>query len=147
MVEHKSLLPYNLNTLISSSHTGGGGLSYVPVTGTLTIDGKLAEGVTLSFLPEADGTNASATTSPMGGFSVRTSDKEGCPPGKYAVTVIKLEAPKNAKQSAASSIGPSVDMAMPVNTLPDKFSKKETSGISVVVERGMKPLELAITTK
>ena len=122
------------------------GSDYVPVTGTLTIDGKLADGVTLSFLPESGGTNASATTSPMGNFSVRTSDKEGCPPGKYAVTVIKLEQPKNAK-SAAPSIGPPMNAPLPVNTLPEKYAAKETSGLSVVVERGMKPLELAITTK
>ena len=124
----------------------GVGSTYVPVTGTLKIDGAFEAGVTLSFLPDAGGTNASATTSQMGSFTVRTSDKEGCPPGKYAVTVVRFEQPKNAKPAAAS-LGPPINMPLPVNTLPDKFTKKETSGLSVVVERGMKPLELEITTK
>ena len=124
----------------------GVGSTYVPVTGTLKIDGAFEAGVTLSFLPDAGGTNASATTSPMGSFTVRTSDKEGCPPGKYAVTVIKLEQPKNAKP-AAPSIGPPMDMPQPVNVLPVKFAKKETSGLSIIVERGMKPVEFEIATK
>jgi hypothetical protein len=124
---------------------GCGGPKYVPVTGTLTVDGEFVDGVTLSFFPESGGTNASASTSPMGAFSVRTADQEGCIPGKYTVTVIKL-VQQNTKP-AAPSAGPPLNVPPPVNILPEKYAAKDTSGLSVAVEPGMKPLELAITSK
>ena len=127
--------------------SGCGGTSYIPVSGTVTVDGKPMEGVTLSFLPEAGGTNASGTTSPVGTFTVRTSDKNGCLPGTYVVTIAKYEQ-KPAKMPANRTVAGPIPNDNPItNRLPDKYAKKETSGFKVTVERNMKPLEFSITTK
>jgi hypothetical protein len=67
----------------------GSGVQYLPVTGTLTVDGVPMEGVTLSFIPTSGGITASATTNAQGEFSITTSNHNGCIPGEYAVVVFK----------------------------------------------------------
>ncbi|MDR2439334.1 MAG: carboxypeptidase-like regulatory domain-containing protein [Planctomycetaceae bacterium] len=124
----------------------GSGIQYIPVTGTLTIDGVPMEGVTLSFLPVSGGTTASATTNAQGEFSITTSDHNGCIPGEYNIIVFKLE---QSKPPAASqiSVGPPLGQPVIKNLLPTKFAKTETSGLHAVIEQNMKPLVLNIETK
>ncbi|MDR2705042.1 MAG: carboxypeptidase-like regulatory domain-containing protein [Planctomycetaceae bacterium] len=123
------------------------GVQYLPVTGTLTVDGVPMEGVTLSFIPTSGGTTASATTNVQGEFVVTTSHHDGCIPGEYAVAVFKLE--QNRLPAASStSVGPPVGPPPVIkNLLPPKFSRTETSGLHATVESGMKPLTFNIITK
>lgn len=125
--------------------TGCGGAKNVPVTGKLTVDGAPMEGVTLSFFPDGGGVTASATTDAQGAFTVKTSDQDGCPPGTYVVTVAKYEKVGPAPKS--TGLGPPVGTQELKNTLPEKYAKKDASGLTAEMKRGMAPLSFDITSK
>lgn len=66
----------------------------IPVTGTVKIDGQLAEGVQVHFWP-ADGNDsrnryASGMTSKDGRFELRSIAEAGIEPGEYKVTFSRL---------------------------------------------------------
>ncbi|MDR2115259.1 MAG: carboxypeptidase-like regulatory domain-containing protein [Planctomycetaceae bacterium] len=124
----------------------GSGIKYLPVTGTLTIDGVPMEGVTLSFVPISGGTTASATTNAQGEFSVTTSNHNGCISGEYNIIVFKLEQ-SQLPAASQTSVGPPHGPPVIKNLLPPKFAKTETSGLHTTIEPDMKPLVLNIKTK
>lgn len=67
----------------------------VPVTGTVTINGKPLEGATVSFTPEESNavkTLGTDTTGPEGNFKLMYNDRTGIAPGKYKVLISKQEA-------------------------------------------------------
>ncbi len=71
------------------------GPKLVPVTGTVTIDGKPLDGANIAFAPEpgneypAQGTDV---TSAEGNYKLSTNGRAGLPPGKYKVAISKLAA-------------------------------------------------------
>lgn len=73
-----------------------GGPAFVPVTGTLTLDGRPLGEAEVVFVPDpakgAAGDNASGTTDAQGRFTLRTgrTGRAGAPPGVYRVTVTDL---------------------------------------------------------
>jgi hypothetical protein len=70
---------------------GCGGSGMVPVRGTVTFDGAPLEQASLAFLPEGEGEPAHSMTKAGGAFELDTHDARGAKPGKYRVTVTKLE--------------------------------------------------------
>jgi hypothetical protein len=71
----------------------------VPVTGTVTLDGKPVEGATVTFHrigDDKDGRLAIGQTDTTGTFRLRTGNEDGARPGEYKVVVIKnvLAGPK-----------------------------------------------------
>lgn len=75
----------------------------VPVSGTVTHNGKPLEGATLTFTP--DPTNPQPTpggdvTGPMGNYKAMYRGRSGLAPGKYRVLVSKTVLPPGMKPSA-----------------------------------------------
>lgn len=73
---------------------GESGPKLVPVTGTVTHNGKPLEGAAVSFFPDLS-TNKEAragedVTGPSGNYKVMTKGRSGLAPGKYHVVVSKL---------------------------------------------------------
>jgi len=91
----------------AASLTGcNSGPKLVPVTGTVTLDGKPLDGANIAFSPHpgneypAQGTDV---TGAEGNYKLSTNGRAGLPPGKYTVSISKLavkpgvELPENFK--------------------------------------------------
>jgi len=64
----------------------------VPVSGTITLDGKPVEGATVTFHPLGDdkeGRPATGQTDKTGTFHLKTGSGDGTRPGEYKVVIIK----------------------------------------------------------
>lgn len=86
------------------SGCGEGGPALVPVSGTVTINGKPLEGANVQFNPDLssnkDGQYAEDTTGPEGNYKLMTKGRSGIVPGKYKVTISKpavIASPKVAE--------------------------------------------------
>jgi len=68
---------------------GCGGQQLPQVTGTITVDGKPAEGAVLLFHPNGGGATSigSAVAASDGTYRIVSNQNPGIPPGKYLVTV------------------------------------------------------------
>lgn len=68
---------------------GCGGQQLPQVTGTITVDGKPAEGAVLLFHPNGGGATSigSAVATSDGTYRIVSNQNPGIPPGKYLVTV------------------------------------------------------------
>ena len=111
-----------------------GGPPTVEVTGTVTMNDSPAEGATVLFSPEVgtgDGRLASQATSDAAGrFKLSThigggNYKSGIVPGKYVVTVVKLE------NTAAKNV-----YTAPKNLLPPKYADPKSTPFKVDVVAG-----------
>lgn len=118
------------------------------VTGTVTLDGAPVEGATVTFRPEdASGSGAFGMTNAEGKYELNTSTAVlGVEPGKYKVSVTKMEA---AASDAPSEDDPSYGgapkkEAAPKHLIPEKYSRIESSGLTADVTPGENtiPLEL-----
>ncbi len=100
-VTNKNLLCIALSTFsLSFLGCGGDGLpKRVPVTGTVTHNGKAVEAATVSFHGEGAPRVASGVTDSSGKFTLTTyTANDGAIPGNHTVTVVKLD--KGAVQGA-----------------------------------------------
>lgn len=117
---------------------GKGGPSLVPVTGSVMVDGKPAEGATLIFFPK----DASLTLIPSaqadasGKFSIITDGKNGIPTGAYDVTVTwpdpSVKPTESQRMQGLIESGPDL--------LGGKFGKKGASGLKVDISASSKEL-------
>lgn len=104
------------------------GLRLVPVTGSITLDGKpLAEAGVL-FRPCGELPPASGCTNSQGRFRLETLNRPGAVLGEYSVSIVKQEATgQNALGVAGMGAG---DVR---NIVPVKYNKPDTSGLHVTV--------------
>lgn len=131
----------------------------VPVTGKITLDGKPLEGAQLTIRPELSTGEKSyparARSEADGSFEVFTffsasSDVPGVVPGKYKVSVIKMDTPADTGAhdaagggAAAAPVDPTNRAAMqaqastgPGNILPSKYGSPTTSGLEFEAKAG-----------
>jgi 5-hydroxyisourate hydrolase-like protein (transthyretin family) len=112
-----------------------------PVGGTVTADGKPADGVTVTFYrlnpdtekyyPVADG-----LTDAAGRFKLTTYVKsDGCPAGEYAVTVVRTGKGYYDGEIPEKSL------------LPEKYAAAATTPLKATVKDGTNEIDLALTTK
>jgi hypothetical protein len=92
-----------LVSFVSIGSGCGDGVTLVPVSGTVTLDGKPLEGATLSFVPLPGNpvtTSGTDVTGPTGNFQMTFNGRAGLAPGKYKVMVSKTEevAPPGGKE-------------------------------------------------
>ncbi len=124
--------------LISAGCGGGDGTkplaNLVPVSGTVSLEGKpLAQG-TVAFIPEGPGQSASGKIS-NGSFTMATTvSAPGVVAGKYKVQIDSKEQPA---AGAAAAPPPSGAVAPPKSLIPAKYSDVKTSGLEVDVVKGM----------
>jgi hypothetical protein len=145
----------SLSTIIGC---GDSGLTLVPLTGTITLDGEPLPFKSLTLIPleGTPGPGASGYSDGEGNYSLRAmvsgaiKDYPGCPPGKYKVVVTEPVVPLSdadfADTPVAASEGdePAVAIAMtgppskrPVKgSVPNVYSSSTTSPLVVEVVVG-----------
>jgi hypothetical protein len=100
-------------------------VALVPVSGTLTLDGKPLEGVIISFLPDASNakpqTDGGDLSGPGGTFEAKYRNRNGLAPGKYTVTVAR---PGKGEPGDIAGISPVAGVATPP-THKGQAGKKE----------------------
>lgn len=117
------------------------------VSGVVTYQGNPVEDAILVFRPVgSDGQNANGRTDASGEFQMGTFEgTDGVVPGEYSVMISKLEVTETPK--ALPEDDPNYDPnpkveAPPKNLLPEKYSKAETSGLTVSVPEGQDVTDL-----
>ena len=135
----------------------------VVVKGTVTVDGKPMDGITISFNPvSGDGMNAGGMTDKQGRFVLTTGGAPfgtGAVPGEYNVTFAKVsnsgsEQPQQTvdefnAQIAGGGRRPSGPMSRVVHHIPEKYSKTATSDIQPVIveKKGKNSFNFDLKTK
>lgn len=122
-------------------------LELFPVTGTVSVNGKVAEGVAIGFKP-ADGTPGSggfAVSGPDGKFEATSaSGRPGLPAGKYHLLVTWLTTP-DGKPIPRDSLAADTGF---VNQLPERFNTEDGTPYFIAVNAGENPpFNLDIDTK
>ena len=118
----------------------------IPLTGSVTVDGQPAGGVSLSFVPQegTSGAGGFATTDDQGQFTVKhRSGDAGIEPGTYKVTMSRMLTPDGNPVPAGES-------AMDHNateSLPAQYTSADTSPVQTEVTEGMEPVAYEVTTK
>lgn len=145
----------------------GPGASTVPVSGTVTQNGKPVEGATVTFLRGggdiSKGELAIGKTDASGKFELTThfgskSSAAGAPPGEYKVTVSKAVPPPGipaekykSMVEAANKAGENGAMLPPnqlpppmVEYFPPRFSSAEQTQMKVTVEPGKTDYKITV---
>ncbi len=142
--------PFSIITLLLVVFTttaigcGKAGPSLVPVTGSVTVDGKPANGATVIFHPtdKEQKLIPAATTDDGGKFKLATSAREGAPVGSYDITVIwpdpSVQPTPAQKLQGLGEQGPDL--------LGGKYAKKGATGLKADITSSTKelpPLQLS----
>jgi hypothetical protein len=117
---------------------GQNGPELHPVSGKVTADGRSLENATVVFHPvggSADAPKPRGKVGADGSFALTTHTAgDGAPPGEYRVTVELWLAGARPDEP-------------PVNRLPEKYAKPESSGLTATVTTGpneLKPLTVTV---
>ncbi len=135
---HVTLFALLITTVGSLTGCGKAGPSLVQVTGSLSVDGKPANGATLIFHPKDKEMKLvpAATTDENGKFKLATSAREGVPAGSYDVTVTwpdpSVQPTPAQKLQGLGDPGPDL--------LAGKYSSKATSGLKADITSSTKEL-------
>ena len=114
-----------------------------PVSGTVHLDGKPLAGVSVMLQPDV-GSFGYGVTDENGAFVVSTFEVgDGAIPGKHGIIV--------TRQSSAMFVGDTSGETTPTESdavieIPQKYSKVQTSGLTVEVDSRLKPLFLELTS-
>lgn len=120
----------------------------IPVSGTVTLDGKPAAGAQVMLIPEDGGRPAEGTTDDSGGFNLRTFEaSDGALPGRHAVTVVSrrisgVNADADGLEGDVAPGGVKVEWLV-----PQRYSDPKTSGLTAEVVKGMEPLVLELQSR
>jgi|SRR5688572_2092608 len=136
------------------------GLKLVPVTGTVTIDGKPLAYKSLMFLPEpgTPGHGGGANTQSDGTYALIASvpggvkDQAGAPPGRYRVIVFDPTIPitqelevQQAEGEALPAIGP--DFGPRKTEIPAIYTRSETTPLVLEVSDTGGELDVPLSSK
>jgi hypothetical protein len=132
----------------------GSGTRLGNVTGTVTLDGKPLEGVSVAFMPEQGGV-ASGVTDASGKYELTHTDGKGAPVGKnkVAVTTIKKSAstvdmsqiPSDSPEYEKMMKAGGADYAKQVKEpIPEKYNAK--TELEFDVKSGSQVIDLKLTS-
>ena len=134
------LLLVTIFTVAALTGCGNGKLTTINVTGTVTYEGEPLAGATVNFIPKAEGQGhpAYGMTDAQGHYKLQTllgNPDAGTTPGKYAVSVIKME-----EQAETSDTSPSRTAIPPhpKSFIPERYGRTTTSGLTATVKKGEK---------
>lgn len=117
-----------------------------PVTGKVTLDGKPAEGVAVTFFPIGNNTGnpASGSTDASGSFTLTyRSGTAGIPAGDYVALFSKLTKPDGSPIPA----GMTAADAMAVEQLPERYRATDNTQNMITVPKGGKTFDFNLTSK
>jgi hypothetical protein len=122
---------------------GKAGPSLVPVKGSVTVDGKPADGAVLIFHPTGGkGTIASAAADSNGAFSITSNGAPGVVTGSYKVTATWPDPAKKPKVTLGASPEDAPDL------LEGRYVSVDKSPTTVEITAATKELPpIALTTK
>jgi hypothetical protein len=89
---HRSVPLIGVTILLFATAACSSRRTPVPVSGTITLDGKLVEGAIVTFHvlgDDKEGRPATGLTDKTGSFRLKTGNEDGALPGEYKVVVIK----------------------------------------------------------
>lgn len=138
-----------LGLIILLTGCGEKGPLLVPVTGTVTLDGKPIEKASVTFMPaEGQPQPASGETDAQGKFKLRTTigpkDYVGALPGKFLVIITKSTLSGATADANGLSTGVSPEGIKIEWIIPEKYSKTNTSELTSKVEPSMAPADFAL---
>ena len=110
----------------------------VPVSGKVTYEGASVEGAIVTFVPEGNGRTATATTRAGGAFSLTTVDASGAMPGKYKVTVDKVEYGPGGSPSMEEAAKGNPAEGQAKRVLPAKYANAASTPLALEVPTGGK---------
>jgi hypothetical protein len=110
----------------------------VPVSGKVSYKGAPVEGAIVTFIPEDTGRTATATTGGGGVFSLTTLDAPGAMPGKYKVTVDKVEYGTGGSSSMEAAARGNAAEGQAKRVLPAKYTEAASTPLAVQVPSGGK---------
>ena len=117
----------------------------VPVAGKVTYKGAPVEGAIVTFVPEGSGRPATATTAAGGVFSLTTVDAAGAMPGKYKVTVDKVDYGAGGSSSMEAAATGSAAEGKAKRAVPAKYAAaSSTPFVMEVPAGGKKDFDLAL---
>ena len=118
----------------------------VPASGKVTYQGTGVEGAIVTFIPdEATGRTATATTGAGGVFSLTTVDSPGALPGKYKVTVEKVQYAAGGSSSMEDAARGDAAESQAKRLLPAKYAAAASTPLATEVPAGGKQdIDLAL---
>ncbi len=120
----------------------------VPVTGTVTIDGKPATNTTLQFIPtgSAASTSSGGATDATGKYQLRTAHNgDGAPVGDYRVVISKLKRKDGSDFPLDSPEGP-MDAGAD-ESLPPQYSDPAKTTLTAKVSPGGGTIDFPLKSK
>ncbi len=130
---------YHCVFLLGLGFVGCGGEAKIPVSGTVLYNDKPLSNVNV-IMVRNDGKVAQAVADANGAFGSVTTESlgDGAFAGKYKVGITPIGAAITPPASAA-------DYSAPAKRLfPEKFLSTDSSGLVVIVEPDMKPIQLML---
>jgi hypothetical protein len=117
----------------------------VPVSGTLTYNGKPVPSFKVVFSPTDGRKTAMGTTDADGKFTLGTNAPgDGAAVGTHKVTVA-FDPPPEVDSAVATPIDTPAKMPKPAVAVPDKYSKQETSDlVQEVPDAGLPDLKIEL---
>ena len=119
----------------------------MPVSGTVTLDGKPCSGVVVSFIPigSTHGTGAGGYTDKAGKYELTaTHGGKGTPVGEYRVIASKLVMPDGSDFPFGSNLAPINSSAR--EFLPPKYSDRTRTVLRTTVHDGNNTIDFPITS-
>lgn len=117
----------------------------VPASGKVTYKGNPIEGAIVTFVPEGTGRTATATTAVGGLFSLTTVDAAGAMPGKYKVTVDKVDYGTSGSSSMEAASTGNAAEGKAKRSLPAKYAAVGSTPLVIEVPSGgKKDIDLAL---
>lgn len=124
----------------------------VPVKGLVTYNGAPLAGATVVFSPVAHDHGAAGITNDAGEFVLQTFDPgDGAVPGKYQITVRKVEMVEGRAVKSTESGGGEGGVEQSQSTMvekfiiPERYARADTSGLSEEVsESGTNEFKIAL---
>jgi hypothetical protein len=136
---------------------GGSGVTYVPVSGVVTLDGKPYKNAIVSFQPQAvkgnlnPGRGSSALTDEAGKYSLATDEgARGAVPGKHLIRIrTKTNDPTNVFDPSVGSAdsGPAVGKKKEVEPIPLEWFADSSTKEFEVPPKGTDKANFEIVTK
>lgn len=109
-----------------------------PVKGRVTLGNQPVAGATITFESKAAGVAQTATTDDSGNYEFESYNAAGLPAGSYKVTVSsgRFMQPGEEVPRIDPTKKPMAPAKPKSTTIPDKYAKPETSGLSAEVKAG-----------
>lgn len=114
----------------------------LPATAIVTLDGTPVEGATVTFHGGTNQRGATGRTDAQGVAKMMTFEPgDGAIPGKYKVTIQKIEGPALTTDVKNDAPPPRPDLAPPVpikHLVPEKYATPTTTDLTAEVAKGSK---------